>query len=568
MEEKPKKKRSQVEHTMDFDDIPASAPQEDTIRLTGELGPQTSTRHLSTREDHAKKVDDKFEQYQSFGSLDAVDAVDSSESEEKGGNVLPSGTSWGGGGIPSGEFVSAGPAKRTDPLLGQVVNGRFVIKDLLGEGGMGKVYLAEQKGLERPVALKLLHAHIAQDEIRRERFHREAKAMTRFSHPGATAVYDFGEWEGQFYIAMEFLQGRPLSDLVPSQCPLPVHQIVDVLSQVCDALGAAHKAGMIHRDLKPENVMLLKGENDSTQIKLVDFGLALLAEGEGQQRLTQEGMLVGTPAYVSPEQAQGHACDARADIYALGVMLYEMLCGMLPFLGDNMMSLMLQHMFAPAQPPSEKKPDLEIHPTLEALAMQCLAKAPDERPPTCEAFRQILVQALDGETQVSERKRLYEHATRDERASAAGVPHITAPENSIGAKLPKHSIIVVEAPDKAHMESIIVGMWSNGFKARPAEDIRNASTLLSGVDASIVRALVLDITPNPEELLQEVVREKEALLKNVDFIVVGPDDAFTLMSQSLELGAHDYIPGSEVHQRIPKALKRLIKRQARKNKAR
>ena len=114
----------------------------------------------------------------------------------------------------------------------------------------------------------------------------------------------------------------------------------------------------------------------------------------------------------------------------------------------------------------------------------------------------------------------------------------------------------------------IVGMWSNGFKARPAEDIRNASTLLSGVDASIVRALVLDITPNPEELLQEVVREKEALLKNVDFIVVGPDDAFTLMSQSLELGAHGYIPGSEVHQRIPKALKRLIKRQARKNKAR
>jgi eukaryotic-like serine/threonine-protein kinase len=250
-----------------------------------------------------------------------------------------------------------------------LVDGRYRILRRIGSGGMADVYCAEDTHLGRRVALKVLHRRFAQDQEFVERFRREAKSAASLSHPNVVGVFDRGEHEGTYYIAMEFLSGRTLKDIVGSEAPLSQEQVIDLGMQILHAAGFAHRHGVIHRDFKPHNVIL----DDEGKAKVTDFGIARA----GASEMTETGSIMGTAQYLSPEQAQGHGVTAASDLYSIGVMLYELLAGRLPFEGDSAVSVALKHLSEPPPPISSFRPD--VHPALEAVVMAALAKDPARR---------------------------------------------------------------------------------------------------------------------------------------------------------------------------------------------
>ena len=250
-----------------------------------------------------------------------------------------------------------------------LVDGRYRVLRRIGSGGMADVYCAEDTHLGRQVALKVLHRRFAQDQEFVERFRREAKSAAGLNHPNVVGVFDRGEHEGTYYIAMEFLTGRTLKDIVTSEAPLPQERVIDIGTQILEAGGFAHRHGVIHRDFKPHNVIV----DEHGHAKVTDFGIARA----GASEMTETGSIMGTAQYLSPEQAQGHAVTATSDIYSIGVMLYEMLAGRLPFEGDSAVAVALKHLSEPPAPISQWRPD--VHPALEAVVMAALAKDPAHR---------------------------------------------------------------------------------------------------------------------------------------------------------------------------------------------
>jgi cytochrome c-type biogenesis protein CcmH/NrfG len=265
-------------------------------------------------------------------------------------------------------------------VIGQVIAGRYEIVRLLGAGGMGAVYQARQLSMDRMVALKLIHPHIASDEVAR-RFHREMQATSKIEHPNTIRVFDYGaDDKGQLFLAMEFLEGRPLSRVLEHDGALPVARLVHIASQVVRALGAAHAEGIAHRDLKPDNIMLVDRYGERDVVKVLDFGIArFVDDDESRAKMTHDGAVVGTPAYLSPEQAMGQPIDARADFYSLGVMLYQMALGRLPFEGPTLAALLVAHATAEPPAPSLVAPG-KIPPELEALILRLMSKSPADRP--------------------------------------------------------------------------------------------------------------------------------------------------------------------------------------------
>jgi serine/threonine-protein kinase len=264
----------------------------------------------------------------------------------------------------------------TDRYLGTVLAGRYRVTRALGSGGMGVVYRAEHVHMKKAVAVKILHQHMTTMPEVVARFEREAVAAGRIEHPNVAGATDFGRLEdGSFYLALEYVEGKSLSSLLGKGGALPTVRALVIVRQIADGLAAAHAAGIIHRDLKPENVMLVERDGLSDFVKVLDFGIAKVPveEGEGQ-KLTQIGTIFGTPQYMSPEQGQGHAVDARSDLYALGVMLYEMLAGKLPFFADDLVVLITRHI-TEAPPPL---PD-GIHPAVRDLVFELLEKEPSHR---------------------------------------------------------------------------------------------------------------------------------------------------------------------------------------------
>jgi eukaryotic-like serine/threonine-protein kinase len=217
-----------------------------------------------------------------------------------------------------------------------LVDGRYRILRRIGSGGMADVYCAEDSHLGRQVAIKVLHRRFAQDQEFVERFRREAKSAAGLNHPNVVGVFDRGEHEGTYYIAMEFLTGRTLKDIVTDEAPLPQERVIDIGTQILEAAGFAHRHGVIHRDFKPHNVIV----DELGHAKVTDFGIARA----GASEMTETGSIMGTAQYLSPEQAQGHAVTATSDIYSIGVMLYEMLAGRLPFEGDSAVAVALKHL--------------------------------------------------------------------------------------------------------------------------------------------------------------------------------------------------------------------------------
>jgi serine/threonine-protein kinase len=250
-----------------------------------------------------------------------------------------------------------------------LVDGRYRILRRIGSGGMADVYCAEDSHLGRQVAIKVLHRRFAQDQEFVERFRREAKSAAGLNHPNVVGVFDRGEHEGTYYIAMEFLTGRTLKDIVTAEAPLPQERVIDVGTQILEAAGFAHRHGVIHRDFKPHNVIV----DEHGHAKVTDFGIARA----GASEMTETGSIMGTAQYLSPEQAQGHAVTATSDIYSIGVMLYEMLAGRLPFEGDSAVAIALKHLSEAPPPISQWRPD--VHPALEAVVMAALAKDPTQR---------------------------------------------------------------------------------------------------------------------------------------------------------------------------------------------
>ena len=278
-------------------------------------------------------------------------------------------------GASSDEQAGGGAA---DPLIGRVVGGTYLLQEVVGVGGMGRVYKAEQSTLGRTVAVKVIHPHLLGDEQTVARFYQEARASSRLNHPNSVSIIDFGRTDdGILYLAMEFLSGKDLALVMHEEGPLAVERVCNILVNTLDALGEAHELGIVHRDLKPENIILRPLRSGQDLVKVVDFGLATIVGKESS--ITKPGLVCGTPDYMSPEQGRGDAVDGRGDLYALGVVLFELLVGHLPYIDDTPTRVVLRHMNDPVPDPRVSSPNRNIPDRLAEVTMKALAKDANDR---------------------------------------------------------------------------------------------------------------------------------------------------------------------------------------------
>jgi serine/threonine protein kinase len=292
-----------------------------------------------------------------------------------------------------------------DPFIGRdILNGKLQILQKIGSGGMGTVYKALEPDTKRMVGVKILHPKLANRKDLVSRFGREARALSQLSHPNTVKVFSYGELEdGSLYIIMELLEGKNLNQSVRAEGPFSVARALPILIKACGALDEAHKAGIIHRDLKPENIFLVQNASVRDFPKLLDFGLAKVGERQlrpGSVILTQEGMVFGTPEFMSPEQAQGKALTPASDVYSLAVILYEVLTGKLPFDAKSAMDYIQLHVTGKPIPLNQRVAGKVFPPLLERIVDRALAKRPEERFVSAEAFGRAMQSLLDGATEL------------------------------------------------------------------------------------------------------------------------------------------------------------------------
>jgi serine/threonine-protein kinase len=350
-------------------------------------------------------------------------------------------------------------AKPADCIVGRTIAGKFHVEGLIGSGAMGAVYRAHHVALGKTVAIKVLHGEHADEPAFIARFQREAKAASRLNHPNSMQVLDFGaEPDGLLYIAMEYLDGRSLHRVLREERPLSPERIADILMQTLAALAVAHDMGVVHRDLKPENIVILRGTDDDGRpkdiVKVCDFGIAKLTDsrayrGAGERDsaapVTTAGFLVGTPEYMSPEQGRGEPLDLRSDLYSVGVVLFEMLTGHVPFDAENAIGIVLKHITQEPPRPSQSDPGVDRR--LEAICVRALRKGPLERYQTAREMRAELRAAFD---------------VRALQPSVAGVPGVP----SAPGGLPPEG-----APDRAAGYAATVGVpAAPPLVARAADD--------------------------------------------------------------------------------------------------
>jgi serine/threonine-protein kinase len=293
---------------------------------------------------------------------------------------------------------------KKDPLIGQMVGGRFLVVKKIGSGGMGSVYRARQEGMDRDVAIKVLLADLTQNDTVLRRFTLEALAVSRLRHPNTIQIFDYGQTlDGNPYIAMEMLEGQTLYDLLRKERPLPVRRAMRIMAQAAASLAEAHGKEIVHRDLKPENIFLVKVGDNEDYVKVLDFGVAKLRDHKGDAgTLTQAGSIFGTPRYMSPEQCSAQPVDARSDLYSLGIILYEMITGQAPFVADQGLALLLAHVNDTPRPPSAATDKQVIPAEVEDLVLKLLEKLPEHRLETagelakrCEELAAQLPAAFD-----------------------------------------------------------------------------------------------------------------------------------------------------------------------------
>ena len=271
---------------------------------------------------------------------------------------------------------------QNEGLIGRIIDDTYEIIELTGEGSMGSVYRAQHIQLRKQVALKILHANLVSDVTVVKRFEREAQAASRLNHPNCISMFGYGrEDEGALlWMAMEFIEGRDLGAIIAEDSPLPARRVLSIMSQVCDALDEAHAAKVIHRDLKPANIVCFDHRRTKDFVKVLDFGIAKIIDNdEDYQPLTREGIVCGTPAYMSPEQVQGFELDARSDLFSLGIILYQTLTGRLPFLGDSAVEVATKIVVDQPIAPAQVRADWSYPPEFEDIVLKLLSKSREDR---------------------------------------------------------------------------------------------------------------------------------------------------------------------------------------------
>ncbi|HET8935490.1 MAG TPA: serine/threonine-protein kinase [Polyangiales bacterium] len=363
-----------------------------------------------------------------------------------------------------------------DPLIGkQVDNGEFVVVDRIGSGGMGSVYKAEQPSMNRMVAIKVLHPRFVTRDDLVARFRREARAMSQLSHPNTARVYKYGALDdGSVYFVMDYLEGRNLAAEVRENGPMAPERAVRLMVQVCGALEEAHRAGIVHRDLKPENIFLTLQGGTTDFPKVLDFGLAKMSEkqmGNGSMMFTQQGMVFGTPEFMSPEQAQGDTLDNRSDIYSLALILYELITGKLPFDAKTPLDIMKAHVRDAPIPLSQRIVGKPFWPDLETVMAKALAKQPSDRYETAAQFGEALLGCLPKSAEAP--------ATVPKRASKR-------PQEPAAARPNPLSVSRAAKEDDTEITRTQRASDDAPLTARPSRLPKLLLTLMSGLAAVIV----------------------------------------------------------------------------------
>lgn len=371
------------------------------------------------------------------------------------------------------------PLAFIDTLVGFLLDGRYRLDSLIGAGGMGEVYQATHIHLDTEVAIKLLKPEFGSDQTALKRFHLEAKAAGRIQHPNAVRVTDFGvSPEGMAYLVMERIHGQSLSALIRQTGQLGPARAVNITSQICRAVEAAHNSGVIHRDLKPDNILIETGPA-SERVKVLDFGIAKLKEGKTGGLLTQEGMIIGTPQYMSPEQCQCRPLDPRSDLYSIGILLYEMLTGKVPLDGESTLQVVYSQRYEKPRPVNQLSP--HVPPELAETVMRALEKEPEQRQSSVSEFREELERAFAATAGDSVASTMHDetlpdlsrHSAKTELLTTAG----NAASGSPSASLPES--FASSAPTTPPNES-----------ASPAAPANNQSPLLYLALALVVFVLL------------------------------------------------------------------------------
>ncbi len=433
--------------------------------------------------------------------------------------------------------------------VGDVIAGRYRIEGVLGTGGMGAVFDAAQLGLNRRVALKLMHPQVGLDPDARARFEREARVSGALHHPGAVKIFDYGEDAGRLYIVMERLEGTPLRTFVNDNLPvMPLPRTLDIARQTTDVLIAAHALGLVHRDLKPENIFLEKKMDGSDRAVVVDFGLAFIDQREDVARMTQAGMLMGTPSYIAPEQISNGHVGPPADMYSFGCMLYEMVTAYTPFDGAPMM-LLPKHLFQAPLPPSQRRTDTYIPRALEELVLRLLAKRPEDRP-NASATSEVLAQLA---LTLGERERARGDEALRGRA-ARMIPTVRGPMDAsqyegataASAPLPAEQGTVVALVGTV-ADELALGLRANGFALTPV-----SNTLPHGAQ------LVYVTTPDPA-MLDASLRTGLPVLAEID--ASGVSEAASMLAK----GVADVITRPVRVEQLAKKLERALRRARRRS---
>ncbi len=275
----------------------------------------------------------------------------------------------------------------TTSLIGKTIDSKYLIQSMLGEGGMAVVYKAHHTIMERTVVIKVMHGWLLSNDKSIERFQRECKVTAKLSHPNIVTVFDVGSLGGKApYLVMEFIKGEALADKIHRQGALPFTTTANIIIQMCRGLQEAHNFGVIHRDLKPDNVLLQDKSDRPDWVKIVDFGISHLVHEDGK-RLTKTGRMVGTPEYIAPEQLKDRPMDMRTDLYALGIMIYEMLTGHVPFEGETAEAILMKHLMDDPPPMSKYKPEFKDGTPFDSIVQKLLHKEPDARYQTATELR-------------------------------------------------------------------------------------------------------------------------------------------------------------------------------------